>query len=134
MNAHTKQKIGVIGGGLMGHGIAYLFAAAGHHVNVFEPAAEVRASLRRRLRDIADLLEDDPRLLQRITEHDSLAAAMRDANWVFEAAPEKLPLKQKIFADVEKLVAPTTILASNSSAIPSTEIGRHLLHRERVVG
>jgi 3-hydroxybutyryl-CoA dehydrogenase len=134
MNAHTEQKIGVIGGGLMGHGIAYLFAAAGYHVNVFEPAAEVRASLRRRLRDIADLLEDDPRLLQRITEHDSLAAAMRDANWVFEAAPEKLPLKQKIFADVEKLVAPTTILASNSSAIPSTEIGRHLLHRERVVG
>ena len=37
MNEHTQQKIGVVGGGLMGHGIAYLFAAAGHHVNVFEP-------------------------------------------------------------------------------------------------
>jgi 3-hydroxybutyryl-CoA dehydrogenase len=53
---------------------------------------------------------------------------------VFEAAPEKLPLKQQIFAELEKLVAPKTVLASNSSAIPSTEIGRHLKHRERVVG
>jgi 3-hydroxybutyryl-CoA dehydrogenase len=56
------------------------------------------------------------------------------ADWVFEAAPEKLPLKQKIFAELEKFVAPATVLASNSSAIPSTEIGRHLAHRERVVG
>jgi len=34
-----KQKIGVVGGGLMGHGIGYLFAAAGHEVGLFEPAA-----------------------------------------------------------------------------------------------
>jgi 3-hydroxybutyryl-CoA dehydrogenase len=53
---------------------------------------------------------------------------------VFEAAPEKLPLKQQLFAEIESLVAPETILASNSSAIPSTEIGRHLKHRERVLG
>ena len=59
---------------------------------------------------------------------------MRGADWVFEAAPEKLPLKQEIFAAIEPLVAPNAILASNSSAIPSTEIGRHLTHRERVVG
>jgi 3-hydroxybutyryl-CoA dehydrogenase len=59
---------------------------------------------------------------------------MRGADWVFEAAPEKLPLKQEIFAAIEKVVAPTTILASNSSAIPSTEIGRHLINRERMVG
>ena len=38
-----KHKIGVIGGGLMGHGIAYLLAAAGHEVGVFEPNAELRA-------------------------------------------------------------------------------------------
>jgi 3-hydroxybutyryl-CoA dehydrogenase len=59
---------------------------------------------------------------------------MRGAAFVFEAAPEKLPLKQQIFAELESLVAPDTILASNSSAIPSTVIGRHLAHRERVIG
>jgi 3-hydroxybutyryl-CoA dehydrogenase len=134
MNVHTELKIGVVGGGLMGHGIAYLFAAAGHHVNVFEPLADIRTSLPRRLQAIVDLLGDDRGLLQRIAAHDSLAPAMRGADWVFEAAPEKLPLKQEIFAAIEPLVAPNAILASNSSAIPSTEIGRHLTHRERVVG
>ncbi len=134
MRDQAEQKIGVVGGGLMGHGIAYLFAAAGHRVAVFEPAAEIRASLPRRLQAILDLLGDDPSLLQRIETHDALAPAMQGAAFVFEAAPEKLKLKQQIFADLEKLVAPNTILASNSSAIPSTEIGRHLLRRERVIG
>jgi 3-hydroxybutyryl-CoA dehydrogenase len=134
MSESTQQKVGVVGGGLMGHGIAYLFAAAGHHVNVFEPSADIRTSLPGRLQAIAELLDDDPRLLQRIAAQDSLQKAVYSADWVFEAAPEKLPLKQKIFAELEKFVAPATVLASNSSAIPSTEIGRHLAHRERVVG
>jgi 3-hydroxybutyryl-CoA dehydrogenase len=129
-----KQKIGVIGGGLMGHGIAYLLAAAGHEVGVYEPSAEVLATMPQRLRAIVDLLEDDAALIGRISAHDQLAPAVKDATFVFEAAPEKLPLKQKIFADLEALVATDTILASNSSAIPSSEIGRHLKHRERVIG
>jgi 3-hydroxybutyryl-CoA dehydrogenase len=128
------QRIGVVGGGLMGHGIAYLFAAAGHRVAVFEPAADIRASMPRRLQAIVDLLGDDPALLKRIAAHDALAPAMQGAAFVFEAAPEKLPLKQQIFAELENAVAPETILASNSSAIPSTEIGRNLKHRERVLG
>ena len=102
----------------MGHGIAYLFAAAGHHVNVFEPLADICTSLPCRLQAIVDLLGDGRGLLQRIAAHDSLAPAMRGADWVFEAAPEKLPLKQEIFAAIEPLVAPNAILASNSSAIP----------------
>jgi 3-hydroxybutyryl-CoA dehydrogenase len=134
MSDHKEQKVGIVGGGLMGHGIAYLLAAAGHHVNVFEPAADIRASVPQRLRAIADLLEDDPALLRRIEVHDVMAPAMQGAAFVFEAAPEKLSLKQKIFAELESLVAPETILASNSSAIPSTEIGIGLKHRERVIG
>jgi 3-hydroxybutyryl-CoA dehydrogenase len=129
-----ELKIGVIGGGLMGHGVAYLLAAAGHEIGVFEPQAETRASMPRRLHAIVDLLGDDPALLKRIAAHDKLAPAVQGAKFVFEAAPEKLPLKQRIFAELESAVAPDTILASNSSAIPSTEIGRDLKHRERVVG
>jgi 3-hydroxybutyryl-CoA dehydrogenase len=128
------ETIGIIGGGLMGHGIAYLLAAAGHKVAVYEPSAELRATLPQRLAAIAKLLDDDPAFIGNIAAHDALAPAMHGAKFVFEAAPEKLPLKQQLFADVEKLVAPETILASNSSAIPSTEIGRHLKHRERVLG
>ncbi|MGC2122445.1 MAG: 3-hydroxyacyl-CoA dehydrogenase NAD-binding domain-containing protein [Xanthobacteraceae bacterium] len=134
MRDQKELKIGVVGGGLMGHGIAYLLAAAGHQVGVFEPAAELRASLTPRLLAIVGLLDDDPALLRKIAVFDALAPAMQDVAFVFEAAPEKLPLKQQIFAELESLVAPETVLASNSSAIPSTEIGRHLAHRERVIG
>jgi 3-hydroxybutyryl-CoA dehydrogenase len=134
MRDRTEQKIGVVGGGLMGHGIAYLFAAAGHDVAVFEPVAEIRASLPRRLHSIVELLGDEPALLGRIETHDTLPPAMQGTAFVFEAVPEKLPLKQQIFAELESIVAPEAILASNSSAIPSTEIGRHLKHRQRVIG
>src|SRR5580704_3478116 len=130
----SEQKIGVIGGGLMGHGIAYLFAASGHPVGLFEPSAEIRASLPKRLAAIAELFGDDAALLKRIEAFDQLTPAVKDSAFVFEAAPEKLPLKQQLFAELESTVASETILASNSSAIPSTEIGRHLKHRERVVG
>src|SRR5208282_1560065 len=129
-----KQKIGVVGGGLMGHGIGYLFAAAGHEVGLFEPAAASRASLPQRLQAIVDLFGDDPAVLQRIAVHDRLAPAVDGAAFAFEAAPERLPLKQRIFAELENAVAPDAILASNSSAIPSTDIGRDLRHRDRVLG
>ena len=134
MQQQPAQKIGVIGGGLMGHGIAYLLAAAGHQVGIFEPDAQSRASLPQRLDHILGLLSDNGSLLKRITVHDTMAPALEDARFVFEAAPEKLPLKQRIFGELEALVAPDAILASNSSAIPTTAIGRDLKHRERVVG
>lgn len=128
------QIIGVVGAGLMGHGIAYLLAAAGHTVRVYDPSAEWRASLAARLKSARDLLDGDPALLEHISAFDRMAPAMRDASFVFEAAPEKLALKQEIFAELEALTAPDTILASNSSAIPSTAIGAKLKHRERVLG
>jgi 3-hydroxybutyryl-CoA dehydrogenase len=128
------MKIGIVGGGLMGHGIAYLLAAAGNEVGIYEPSEEVRASVAQRVSAICDLLETDKTLVGRISIHDQLAPAVAGTAFVFEAALEKLPLKQQIFADLERLTSPGTILASNSSALPSTEIGRHLRHRERVVG
>jgi 3-hydroxybutyryl-CoA dehydrogenase len=134
MRDRKELKIGVVGGGLMGHGIAYLLAAAGHKVGVFEPQAETRAFMPRRLQAIVDLLGDDAALLKRISVYEKLPPAVQGAAFVFEAAPEKLPLKRRIFAELEGAVAPDTILASNSSAIPSTEIGRDLEHRQRVVG
>ncbi len=90
------MKIGVIGAGLMGHGIAYLLAAAGHTVGIYDPSAEWRAFAAARLKSARDLLDGDPALLDRISAHDQMKPAMADASFVFEAAPEKLPLKQQI--------------------------------------
>jgi len=130
----SGENIGVIGAGLMGHGIAYLLAAAGHTVRVYDPSAEWRNSLTQRLESARALLGGEAALLARITSHDQMAPAMKDVSFVFEAAPEKLPLKQQLFAELESLTAPTAILASNSSAIPSIQIGANLKHRDRVVG
>ena len=127
-------NIGVIGAGLMGHGIGYLLAAAGHNVRIYDPSTQWRESLSERLESARALLGGDPALLGRISAHEQMAPAMKDVAFVFEAAPEKLPLKQQLFAELEALTAPTTILASNSSAIPSTRIGEKLKHRDRVVG
>jgi 3-hydroxybutyryl-CoA dehydrogenase len=130
----NSVSIGVVGAGLMGHGIAYLLAAAGHTVRVYDPSEEWRTSLPQRLAAARALLDGDPALLTRVSAHDQMAPAMHGVAFVFEAAPEKLPLKQQIFAELESVTAPTTILASNSSAIPSTAIGAKLKHRDRVVG
>src|SRR3569623_3289760 len=115
-------NIGVIGAGLMGHGIAYLLAAAGHEVRIYDPSTQWRDSLAERLESARALLGGEPALLQRISAYEQLAPAMRDVAFVFEAAPEKLPLKQQLFAELEGLTAPDTNIASNSSAIPSTRI------------
>jgi 3-hydroxybutyryl-CoA dehydrogenase len=130
----TRQRIGVLGGGLMGYGIAYLFAAAGHPVSIFEPAAPVRDAIPARLEAIRKLLDGDAAILPRIAIRDRLADAVIDADVVIEAVPEKLDLKQKIFAEVDALVAPDTILASNSSALRPTDIGRDLVRRDRMIG
>lgn len=130
----TKPKIGVIGGGLMGHGIAYLFAAAGHEVGIYELSADVRDAIPARVTSICQLLGSDPALLKNISVHDRLAPAAAGAGVVIEAAPEKLALKQQLFGELETIVASDAILASNTSAIPITEIARPLVHRDRVVG
>ena len=94
-------NIGVIGAGLMGHGIAYLLAAAGHQVRIYDPSAPWRDTLSERLESSRALLGGDPALLGRISAHDQMAPAMKDVSFVFEAAPEKLLLKQQLFAELE---------------------------------
>ena len=108
--------IGVVGGGLMGHGIAYLLAAGGHKVGIYEPTADVRASLPQRLRSIVDLLGSDAAILDRIATHERLEDAVGAASFGFEAAPEKLELKQRIFAEL--LLARMASGATSASSSP----------------
>jgi 3-hydroxybutyryl-CoA dehydrogenase len=129
-----RQPVAVIGGGLMGAGIAQIFAAAGHHVTVFEPNAEVRAGVLGRVGDVLKLVSGDPATLDSITVVDNMAEAVADAFYVTEAAPERLELKRAIFAQLEKLAPRTAILASNTSVIPITRIAEGLATPDRVVG
>ncbi len=134
MAAENKPKIAVIGAGLMGHGIAQVFALAGHDVNIYDAVAASLDSAKARIRTNLKDLGDDERAAERVTPVADLSAAVRDADYVVEAVLEDLPLKQKLFAEIETHVRPDTVLASNTSVIPITSIMQGLERRERALG
>lgn len=133
-----KQQIAVIGAGLMGHGIALTLARAGQYVAITDPFEEARNTVSARMRASMVAMGDKEtaiaEALKKIEIFPSTAGAVARANVVFEAAPEKLPLKQKIFAEVEEHAPDTCILASNTSVMPITQIMSGLRLRHRAVG
>jgi 3-hydroxybutyryl-CoA dehydrogenase len=130
----TKARITVIGAGLIGHGIAQVFALAGHDVVIYDSfKARLDSAKDRILVNLKDLCDDES-VVERVTPVADLAAAVRDADYVVEAVLEDLPLKQKLFGEIEQHVRADTILASNTSVIPITDIMRGLKHRERALG
>jgi 3-hydroxybutyryl-CoA dehydrogenase len=130
----AKARIAVVGAGLMGHGIAQVFAAAGHDVTITDAVSQnldtVTARIAANLRDLGQ----DERAATRVRPSAELADAVRDADYVVEAVSENLPLKQKLFAEIEQHARPDTILASNTSVIPITAIMQGLAVRERALG
>jgi 3-hydroxybutyryl-CoA dehydrogenase len=130
----SKAKIAVVGAGLMGHGIAQVFALADHNVTITDSVAQnletVKARIAANLRDLGD----DERAVERVVPCADLAAAVRDADYVVEAVSENLALKQKLFAEIERHARSDTILASNTSVIPITAIMQGLQRRERALG
>src|SRR5476651_2587009 len=130
----AKARIAVIGAGLMGHGIAQVFALAGHDVTIYDSvAASLDSAKARILANLKDL-GDDQKAIERVTPIADLPKAVRDADYVVEAVLEDLPLKQKLFVEIEKYVRPDAILASNTSVIPITKIMQGLQRRERALG
>ena len=129
-----RPKIAVVGAGLMGHGIAQVFAEAGYPVAIHDPEREALASVPARVAVNLRTLGRDPGPAENITLHGTLEDAVRGTGFVFEAAPEKLSLKQAIFAKLDEIASESAVLASNTSVIPITEIAAGLEKPERVVG
>jgi 3-hydroxybutyryl-CoA dehydrogenase len=127
-------RIAILGGGLMGHGIAQVFARAGHPVSITDPIAEVRTQILSRIAANLGTDENDRAALRLINVEDSLETCVADADWVIEAAPENLGLKQQIFADVERAARPDAILASNTSVIPIGRIMARVERKDRALG
>jgi 3-hydroxybutyryl-CoA dehydrogenase len=130
----TKARIAVIGAGLMGHGIAQVFALAGHDVAIYDPVAASLDSAKARILTNLKDLGDDQSAVERVRPVADLAAAVRDADYVVEAVLEDLALKQKLFVEIEQHVRAQTILASNTSVIPITKIMEGLRGRSRALG
>lgn len=125
----------------MGAGIAQVFVAAGSTVTIAE--ADQRASTAARERVAAGLaraaekgaLRTSPQqLLDRLHTVASLTELPATASLVVEAVPERLPIKISVLSTVETIVAPTAVLASNTSSLSITDIGAALQHPRRFIG
>jgi 3-hydroxybutyryl-CoA dehydrogenase len=130
------MQIAVLGAGLMGHGIALTLARAGHAVQVTDPVLEARAAVLARVEASLTLMgvTDPAPILARITVVPSISQAVSGADFVFEAAPEKMHLKQSIFVEVEAAAPAEAILCSNTSVMPITEIMTGLRDKSRALG
>jgi 3-hydroxybutyryl-CoA dehydrogenase len=138
----TSEQITVVGAGLMGHGIAQLFAAHGHPVWLVDDNNDVLNSAKERigsnLRGMrtkgVEFKTDDDQILDGISTTTELGLACEGSDFVFEAVFENLELKQGLFGMLDRLCPPKTILCSNTSVISITEIAMMAKKRERIVG
>jgi len=130
----AKARIAVVGAGLMGHGIAQVFALNGHDVVMYDSVAATLATAKDRIATNLKDLGDDASAVERVQPCADLGDAVRDADYVVEAALEDLPLKQRLFGEIEAAARPDAIFASNTSVIPITAIMQALKNRARALG
>jgi 3-hydroxybutyryl-CoA dehydrogenase len=130
----SKPRIAVVGAGLMGHGLAQVFALAGHEVAITDSHEPTLKSAKSRIETNLKDLGDDISALDRVRPCRSLGETVQDADFVVEAVLEDLPLKQTLFAEIESAAPEEAVLASNTSVIPITAIMQGLRTRERALG
>lgn len=139
--AHTIERVGVLGAGLMGSGITEVSVDAGYNVWMKDrdlpSAAKGRKAIARNIEKRVDKHIISPferdQILSRIHATDQYDGFDR-LDLVIEAVFEDQSLKQKLFAEVEEIVSPETIIASNTSSIPISQLTEKTKHPERFVG
>ena len=119
------KKIGVIGAGTMGHGIAESFAMFGYNVNLYDTNAaqlekalnEIKAEQQLLVEEAFISAEKAAATMENISIHTDLQTAVKDRDYVIEAAPENMELKQNLFKQLDGFCPAHTILASNTSSL-----------------
>ncbi len=141
MSSSGVERIGVVGAGTMGAGIAQVAALGGYETRLYDP---VPAALETGLENLhAALNKGATKGLWSEVEADEASGRaggahslgdLAECDLVVEAAPEDLSLKRELFASLAEACGPATILASNTSSLPVTAIAALVPQRERVVG
>jgi 3-hydroxybutyryl-CoA dehydrogenase len=138
----TVHNVAVLGAGLMGRGIAYVSALGGLRTVLEDADGE---ALDRAASEISALLEkgvatgripgeDAAAAQKRLTTARSVEDAVRGADLVIEAVPERIDLKVELFAVIDRLAPPHAVLASNTSSLSITEMAAATQRPQRVVG
>ncbi len=140
--AEKIRRVCVVGAGLMGHGIAQVFAMKGYEVSLIDISDEI---LQKALKSIEWSLnkfvekrrirkEDAEAALARIKATISYEEGCKGIDLAVEAVPENIELKKKIFAQIDKLSPAHAIIASNTSTLSITEMGRATNRPDKTVG
>ncbi|GAA6208682.1 3-hydroxyacyl-CoA dehydrogenase [Cognatishimia sp. WU-CL00825] len=135
----TKQKVGIIGVGLIGRAWANVFARAGWEVAFWDENAEALegapALVRDSLYELAEpgLVKDPEASSASVRAGISLDDAVKGADFIQENAPERIDIKLTLFKRLDELAAPHTILASSASALVASRFTEELPGRARCV-
>ncbi len=138
----TIKRVAVLGAGTMGHGIAHAAIAGGFETRMFDVAP---ASLEKGRAAIEAIIAKGTELgkvtaaaadamRRRLSMTANLAEALDRAEFVIEAAPEKIDLKLALMADIDRLAPPSAIIATNTSALSITEMAGAIRQPSRVGG
>lgn len=132
------MKAAVVGLGTMGPGMAATLARGGMDVRCQDVSAEQLAKAKGEVETAFQVLDriGGPAAAKRgeIAFEASLERAVGDAEFVLESVPERLDVKSRVFAELDRLAPPSAILASNTSGIPITKLQEAVTRKERVVG
>lgn len=135
------MKIGIIGAGAMGSGIAQVAAMAGHEVRLFDTHSDAKTkALQSISTSVNKFLEkgqispsESVAIVGRIYLCEQLQS-LSDADFIIEAIVENLDIKKELFASIEKIVSTSCILATNTSSLSITSIASALVNPERCIG
>ena len=136
------RTIAVLGAGTMGHGIAHAAIAAGYDTRLFDVSPDAlekaRAAIDTIVRNGVGLgkttAADGEAMLRRLQTAGDLGAALEGADFVIEAAPERIDLKLALLADVDRLAPAHTVIATNTSALSISELAGSTRNPSRVAG
>lgn len=132
------MKIGVVGAGTMGSGIAFIAAVEGFSVVIHEPTQQLLETAKERFARLIDRyarrFRRDPEDLWRRWDFTTDLHPFADCQVIIEAVPENLALKQEVFARLDTLTVPETLLATNTSSLPVTQIAAVTKNPKRVLG
>jgi 3-hydroxybutyryl-CoA dehydrogenase len=137
----TIKKVGVLGGGLMGAGIAQVCAQAGYRTTVREISPELYERTLNRISSSLDKAIEKKKLTAR-QKTETLAnlhgttqmSALNDSDLIVEAVTENIEVKKKLFAELDRLCSPDTIFASNTSSLTVTAMAAATSRPEKFVG
>ena len=141
MNTDAVRTVAVLGAGTMGNGIAHVFARCGHPVilhdieqRFLDRALEtISTNLDREIRKGKVTEAEKPAILARINSVTEIDAISR-ADFVVEAVPEQMELKRQVLAEVDRLLRPEAILATNTSSISVTALAAATQRPDRFIG